>query len=120
MWRWPPPPPPPPAHQGFYLRLGLGPTAFKARFAPHENGAGAALDVAAGGTVGPGLVLFGELNAIGDGSARETSAFMIGGGVAYWLLEPNIYFSASVGAGAGAYRNSADDRVSTPPGSGHA
>jgi hypothetical protein len=105
-------------HEGFYLRLALGPAAFRAKFARHPDAGGAALDIAAGGTLAKGLVLFGALDAIGSGNYEQTAAYMIGPGLAYWLLDANVYFAATAGVGRGSRVTATGDSVRTNPGFG--
>ena len=105
-------------HEGFYLRLAIGPAAFRAKFAQHPNGGGAALDIAAGGSVAKGLVLYGALDATGSGNEEQTAAYVIGPGLAYWLLDANVYFAATAGVGRGSRVTPTGDSVRTNPGFG--
>jgi hypothetical protein len=101
-------------HDGFYLRLIAGPgyTTMSSSEGSDDvsvHGGGAGFSLAIGGALSENLVLFGEL--LGDRafnptftaggrsvSVEDVSAGLsgFGGGVAYYLMPINIYFSGAL------------------------
>ncbi len=111
------PPPPPEGHKGFFLRLHAG--GGYAHMGGTDStgneiayvGGGGTFGVAAGGTVAPNFVIFGnlfgmflsdpdvELNGVRQGGVSGTTTIGgIGPGAAYFFQPINIYISGTVAA----------------------
>jgi hypothetical protein len=108
---------PPPGyheHDGFYMRLSMGPGYLHTKMSAYGQdqtikGSGLGMNVAFGGAVARNLVIFGELTAIsaldptveyGGSSTTVNDASLdlmgIGPGVAYYLEPANLYLSGAI------------------------
>jgi hypothetical protein len=108
---------PPPGyheHDGFYMRLSMGPGYLHTKMSAYGQdqtikGSGFGMNVAFGGAVARNLVIFGELTALsamdptveaGSYSTTVNDASIdlmgIGPGVAYYLEPANVYLSGTI------------------------
>lgn len=129
----PPPDPGRHKHDGFFLRLKLGPAyltaAGEAEAADlHYYGGGAGLSFAAGGAITENLILFGTLYGTsapgptvevdGDGMAVDDTLNLgsgnLGIGIAYYVMPVNLYFSGSVGVGTTSLESDFDYLIDEP------
>lgn len=101
-------------HDGFYMRLTMGPGYLKAKDSFQDrsesvHGGGLTMSFAFGGALTPSLILYGELVGTmaseptldSDGTSQtmfntDESLFGIGPGVAYYLESLNVYFSGTL------------------------
>lgn len=100
-------------HDGFFLRLSLGPAYVSSSGDARgfrATGGGLSFSVAIGGTVASSLVVYGVLYGAGaagptleaDGISRDTSSSMnlsyggLGAGVQYFFMPINIYVAGSI------------------------
>jgi hypothetical protein len=109
-------------HDGFFLRLSMGPGAGRARYDEsldgvrvsevEANGLSGLLDVAVGGRLVGNLILHGNLifsrfnsptrrvDSVEDASISvSTSATLVGAGVSYYFMPLNVYLSTTLGLG---------------------
>lgn len=119
-WQPPPPPGPPPGaftHDGFFLRLSLGPgfggytstghvlleDSGLLLTAPGENGLIGGGTISLGGSLGAGFILHGDLwgaiQMVDDSydSLRRVALGVVGIGVTYYFMPVNIYLTGSLG-----------------------
>lgn len=105
----------PETHDGFFLRLGLGPAgvigdaSLDGEHSLDVNGPGAVLDIAIGGVVAPNLALHGtlttfaaaepevDIKGIGSGTLEDTNfnVSTVGIGLTWYAMPLNLYVSGS-------------------------
>lgn len=143
-----PPPPPPPGgyttaaapvdpHQGFYLRLMLGGGYAKMTNSQTGNdvkidGGAVGLDLNIGYFISPNLALGADLYGSGiqgptltvngtsmqaDSNTQLTFAG-VAGAVTYFIPEPNVYVSASIGVAQGTIQTNGQTQSRSPQGWG--
>jgi hypothetical protein len=109
-------------HDGFFLRLSMGPGAGRTRYDEsvdgvrvsevEANGLSGLLDIGVGGRLVGNLILHGNLifsrfnsptrrvDGVEDASISvSTSATLVGAGVSYYFMPLNVYLSTTLGLG---------------------
>lgn len=125
-------------HDGFYLSMSLGPVFgtitddMRGAYKMDMSGTGGQFDLKIGGAIQENLILHATLISNGlSGPTIKVSGgdpmkasdnmnvgeAMIGGGLTYYLMPQNIFFSGSVGIGNfSIYDSKSDNNVSTQHG----
>lgn len=114
------------SHDGFFLRLNLGPSFSRvSRPGVYWDGLGAAMAVSVGGSVVENLALHVDFNGVFlanptehvRGHRQDFDADIvfesIGLGATYYIMPFNIYASASVGLGVLEFESGAGDSKET-------